>query len=481
MENYDLNTSSFLESRTKELRTFECHTCKLRFTRYHTLKNHMSVHVNGSIYKCSSCDKRFGRLNDKKRHEKTQHAEKKWVCRGQHQSGDFWGCGKAFARKDALGEHLRSRTGQRCRERVLSPETGALSTVITIDLTGDESDSTARESVEPEDGADVDPATANQVLNSLERWPFPRALRDEANVENNQETSPQLRSQVQSQLTEPLDTRISPTELASMTQPTYSVFSDFLIEPLGQPSAQPQHPNFLCPICSRSISGLASFKSHLASHLSDHTSGRTPYHCADCSASFSFAVTLAAHRSTADSTLCGGSVEPQLRPFLRGASGPPRSAPTWHWGCGRRFGTHAGASQHLSAADGCRRSLAAVECSVAAYLRVFVGAAEPAGAVPLADLGAEARLLRGAAEAHVGARAVRDREALTRWLRTIEEPRAQAIALRVVAEKYDVAALLLQGLELRVLKQRIVADIAEELRVEGAGARWETGGEVATV
>ena len=476
MENFDLNTSSSLELPTKELRTFECPTCKLRFTRYHTLKNHLSVHVNGSIYKCSSCEKCFGRLNDKKRHEKSQHAEKKWKCRGQHQTGEFWGCGKAFARKDALGEHLRSRTGQRCRERVLNPGTGALSTVITIDLTGDESDSTARESTEPEEVIEVEPATTNQVLDSLEHRPFTQALHDEAFVGNDLETSSQLRSQVQSQLTEPLEARISPVELISMTQQTYSDFSDFLIQPLGQPSAQAQHPNFLCPICSRSISHLANFKSHLASHLSDHTTGRTPYHCPECSASFAFAITLAAHRS-ADRTLCGGTIEPQLRRFSRSASGALQGRPMWHWGCGRRFATHLGASQHLCAADACRRSLAAVEAWVAAYLRTLVGAGPPPEA-------------RGAAAEHRdGARLVRDREDLTRWLRTIEEPRVQAVALRVVAAKYDVPALLLGGLGLRALKQSIAADIAAELSAEGeaaggkdaVNALWETADELTSV
>lgn len=131
---YSIPRSSSPESQptTKEPRAFECPTCHLRFTRLHTLKNHSSVHDNGAVFKCGTCNKRFGRLNDKKRHERTQHAEKKFICRGQHPSGSFWGCGKAFARKDALGEHLRSKTGGRCRERIFHAEEEQPSSVVTI-------------------------------------------------------------------------------------------------------------------------------------------------------------------------------------------------------------------------------------------------------------------------------------------------------------------------------------------------------------
>jgi len=60
------------------------------------------------------------------------------------------------------------------------------------------------------------------------------------------------------------------------------------------------------------------------------------------------------------------------------------------------------------------------------------------------------------------ASAVGVRAALVRWLLAMEDPKAQAIAFKVVAARYDVCALLLEGRSLLAIKQRIAKDIADE-------------------
>lgn len=433
---------------TKEPRAFECPTCNLCFTRLHTLKNHLSVHDNGAVFKCSTCDKRFGRLNDKKRHERTQHAEKKFVCRGQRESGGFWGCGKAFARKDALGEHLRSKRGERCRERVYHPESGRLSDVITIDLTGEDSDSTMEASVEPEDAAELELATALQRLNQGQRQ-RPQSAPEPSSSKPNAEVQDLSWDSIIDALGD------SPTPLqilqrADMTRPSYTIFNDFLIENLTIPL--PQLPLFLCPICSRGVERLDRFKAHLLEHLEDYTHKRAPYYCLECAQSFSFPILLHDHQNSG--TTCGGSIRPIFNEFLKtqvlrsGRMHPLK----WDWGCGRKMETHFGIYPHVCNSYQCRNSLEDVERWIADYLGVV-----------LSDVAKQARNDVAVDSSEARGRAVAQREELTKWLLEIKDPQKQSIALKVVATKYDVVQMLLDGELLQDIEDRITDDIAKEL------------------
>jgi hypothetical protein len=48
--------------------------------------------------------------------------EKKFVCRGNLKDGNHWGCGRRFARADALGRHFRSEAGRVCIRPLLEEE-----------------------------------------------------------------------------------------------------------------------------------------------------------------------------------------------------------------------------------------------------------------------------------------------------------------------------------------------------------------------
>jgi transcription factor CRZ1 len=48
--------------------------------------------------------------------------EKKFVCKGELGSGGHWGCGRKFARADALGRHFRSEAGRICIKPLLDEE-----------------------------------------------------------------------------------------------------------------------------------------------------------------------------------------------------------------------------------------------------------------------------------------------------------------------------------------------------------------------
>jgi len=69
------------------------------------------------------CGKAFARQHDRKRHESLHSGEKKFVCKGDLKSGSQWGCGRRFARADALGRHFRSEAGRICIKALLDEET----------------------------------------------------------------------------------------------------------------------------------------------------------------------------------------------------------------------------------------------------------------------------------------------------------------------------------------------------------------------
>lgn len=100
--------------------TFQCDKCPKKFTRAYNLRSHLRTHTNERPFVCSVCKKAFARQHDRKRHEGLHSGEKKFVCRGVIPStGAAWGCGRKFARADALGRHFRSEAGRICIKPLL--------------------------------------------------------------------------------------------------------------------------------------------------------------------------------------------------------------------------------------------------------------------------------------------------------------------------------------------------------------------------
>ncbi|KAB8606208.1 hypothetical protein FH972_025839 [Carpinus fangiana] len=111
--------------------TFQCHLCPKRFTRAYNLRSHLRTHTDERPFVCTVCGKAFARQHDRKRHEGLHSGEKKFVCKGLLQSainsgqtgqGQTWGCGRRFARADALGRHFRSEAGRACIKPLLEEE-----------------------------------------------------------------------------------------------------------------------------------------------------------------------------------------------------------------------------------------------------------------------------------------------------------------------------------------------------------------------
>ncbi|KAF2013720.1 hypothetical protein BU24DRAFT_434664 [Aaosphaeria arxii CBS 175.79] len=102
--------------------TFQCTLCPKRFTRAYNLRSHLRTHTDERPFVCSVCGKAFARQHDRKRHEGLHSGEKKFVCRGVLKEGGSWGCGRRFARADALGRHFRSEAGRVCIRPLLEEE-----------------------------------------------------------------------------------------------------------------------------------------------------------------------------------------------------------------------------------------------------------------------------------------------------------------------------------------------------------------------
>ena len=104
--------------------TFQCNLCPKKFTRAYNLRSHLRTHTDERPFVCTVCGKAFARQHDRKRHEGLHSGEKKFVCRGELNSrpGETWGCGRRFARADALGRHFRSEAGRVCIKPLLDEE-----------------------------------------------------------------------------------------------------------------------------------------------------------------------------------------------------------------------------------------------------------------------------------------------------------------------------------------------------------------------
>lgn len=102
--------------------TFQCNLCPKRFTRAYNLRSHLRTHTDERPFVCTVCGKAFARQHDRKRHEGLHSGEKKFVCKGDLKQGGQWGCGRRFARADALGRHFRSEAGRICIKPLLEEE-----------------------------------------------------------------------------------------------------------------------------------------------------------------------------------------------------------------------------------------------------------------------------------------------------------------------------------------------------------------------
>ncbi|KAL9618244.1 MAG: hypothetical protein Q9160_007014 [Pyrenula sp. 1 TL-2023] len=92
----------------------QCPDCRRTFTRHSNLKAHMRQHQGVKAFSCQKCGKQFIHDSDRKRHERSHYEEAKCMCRGKRADGTEWGCGKTFARPDALAKHFRSELGRKC-------------------------------------------------------------------------------------------------------------------------------------------------------------------------------------------------------------------------------------------------------------------------------------------------------------------------------------------------------------------------------
>lgn len=110
----DLDVTESGSKTNKTPYTFQCTLCPKRFTRAFNLRSHLRTHTDERPFVCSVCGKAFARQQDRIRHEKLHSGEKKFVCRGVLKDGNGWGCGRRFARADALGRHFRSEVGRVC-------------------------------------------------------------------------------------------------------------------------------------------------------------------------------------------------------------------------------------------------------------------------------------------------------------------------------------------------------------------------------
>lgn len=119
---YGNEVSGGAKRQQKHPATFSCHLCPKKFTRAYNLRSHLRTHTDERPFVCSVCGKAFARQHDRKRHESLHSGEKKFVCKGDLKQGGQWGCGRRFARADALGRHFRSEAGRICIKPLLDEE-----------------------------------------------------------------------------------------------------------------------------------------------------------------------------------------------------------------------------------------------------------------------------------------------------------------------------------------------------------------------
>ncbi|OBA19526.1 hypothetical protein METBIDRAFT_13283 [Metschnikowia bicuspidata var. bicuspidata NRRL YB-4993] len=100
-----------------------CEVCGKVFQKPYNLKSHMKTHSTERPFKCLFCPKTFARSHDRKRHENLHGGQKNFKCEGYLRNGvTRWGCGKKFARSDALSRHFRTETGYLCIKQFMDEE-----------------------------------------------------------------------------------------------------------------------------------------------------------------------------------------------------------------------------------------------------------------------------------------------------------------------------------------------------------------------
>ncbi|KAG6833357.1 hypothetical protein H0H87_007974 [Tephrocybe sp. NHM501043] len=106
-------TANASQRRRKQEATFVCPVqgCGSTFTRSFNLKGHIRSHNEEKPFQCHwpGCGKGFARQHDCKRHEQLHTNYRPFNCEG---------CGKQFARMDALNRHLKSEGGADCSKQL---------------------------------------------------------------------------------------------------------------------------------------------------------------------------------------------------------------------------------------------------------------------------------------------------------------------------------------------------------------------------
>ncbi|KAJ7633655.1 hypothetical protein DFH06DRAFT_689984 [Mycena polygramma] len=99
------------QNRRKDVGRHTCPVpgCGSTFTRRVNLKGHLRAHNDERPFACGwdGCHKAFARLHDRKRHEQLHNVYRPFACEG---------CGKQFARLDALNRHLRTKCAEGCHQ-----------------------------------------------------------------------------------------------------------------------------------------------------------------------------------------------------------------------------------------------------------------------------------------------------------------------------------------------------------------------------